>query len=99
MLIVLKLLKELVQWEIKEVTDREQVRRALKSCFSSKQLGNEEFLAELVGDACSKFTNKKLIKNSFELIKENKSNFQSAFFSNSINSKFYYLIFNQFNFL
>lgn len=28
------------------------VKKALKSCFSSKQLGNEEFLAELVGNAC-----------------------------------------------
>ena len=46
--------KELVCSELKEVTNKEMVKRALKSCFSSKQLGNEEFLADLVGNACSK---------------------------------------------
>jgi hypothetical protein len=43
---------ELVLWELKDLNNREQVRRALKTCFSSKQLGNEDFLAELVGNAC-----------------------------------------------
>jgi T-complex protein 1 subunit theta len=60
-----ELLPKLVLWDIKDLTNVEQVRRALKTCFSSKQLGNEEFLSELVGDACS--NSKILFKNSFLL--------------------------------
>ncbi|RNA28639.1 T-complex 1 subunit theta isoform X2 [Brachionus plicatilis] len=37
---------------IKDLHNRDLVKKALKSCFSSKQLGNEDFLSELVGDAC-----------------------------------------------
>ena len=44
---------ELVATEIKDLTNKELVKQALKSCFSSKQLGNEDFLSELVGNACS----------------------------------------------
>ena len=36
------------------MNSKEQVKKALKTSFSSKQLGNEDFLAELVTDACSK---------------------------------------------
>lgn len=46
--------KELVCSEVKDLHNQDLVKKALKSCFSSKQLGNEEFLAELVGNACSK---------------------------------------------
>ena len=46
--------KALVSSELKDLNDKVLVKRALKSCFSSKQLGNEEFLADLVGNACSK---------------------------------------------
>ena len=34
------------------------VRKALRACFSSKQLGYEDFLSDLVGNACSKLENK-----------------------------------------
>lgn len=49
---VQEILPKLVCSELKEITNKEMVKRALKSCFSSKQLGNEEFLADLVGNAC-----------------------------------------------
>lgn len=39
--------------EVKDLFNANLVRQALKSCFSSKQLGNEDFLADLVGNACS----------------------------------------------
>jgi hypothetical protein len=46
-------IEELVSTEIKDLKNKELVKQGLKSCFSSKQLGYEDFLAELVGDACS----------------------------------------------
>jgi len=49
---VQEILPKLVSWEVKDLTELATVKRALKSCFSSKQLGNEEFLSELVGTAC-----------------------------------------------
>jgi hypothetical protein len=49
---------ELVVKEVKDLANKDLVRQALKSCFSSKQLGNEEFLSELVGNACSNALNK-----------------------------------------
>jgi len=51
----------LVCSEVKDLTNKESVKRALKACFSSKQLGYEEFLSELVGNACSKFNFKTII--------------------------------------
>lgn len=45
---------ELIALEVKDLYDIKSVKMALKSCFSSKQLGNEEFLSDLVGNACSK---------------------------------------------
>lgn len=50
----LEILPKLVCAEVKDLHNQELVRKALKSCFSSKQLGNEEFLSELVGNACMK---------------------------------------------
>jgi len=49
-----EILPKLVNTEIKDLYDINVVKRALKSCFSSKQLGNEDFLADLVGNACIK---------------------------------------------
>lgn len=49
-----EILPKLVSMEVKDLTDVNSVRLALKSCFSSKQLGNEEFLSDLVGNACIK---------------------------------------------
>lgn len=49
---VQEILPKLVCSEAKDLLDKQLVRKALKSCFCSKQLGNEEFLSELVGDAC-----------------------------------------------
>lgn len=47
-----ELLPKLVCSELKDLTNQALVKKALKSCFSSKQLGNEDFLADLVGNAC-----------------------------------------------
>jgi len=47
-----ELLPKLVVKEVKDLANKDLVKQALKSCFSSKQLGNEEFLSELVGNAC-----------------------------------------------
>jgi len=47
-----EILPKLVCSEVKDLTNKESVKRALKACFSSKQLGYEEFLSELVGNAC-----------------------------------------------
>ena len=46
--------KELVCHEVKDLTNFDLVKQSLKSCFSSKQLGYEDFLSDLVGNACSK---------------------------------------------
>jgi len=50
----LLLFKELVCHEIKDLKNFDLVKQSLKSCFSSKQLGFEDFLSDLVGNACSK---------------------------------------------
>jgi T-complex protein 1 subunit theta len=50
-------LKELVVSELKDMRDEAAVKSAIKSCFSSKQLGNEDFLSNLVVNACSKRLN------------------------------------------
>lgn len=46
-----EILPKLICWEVKDLRDKEIVKRAMKSCFSSKQLGNEDFLSELVVNA------------------------------------------------
>lgn len=51
---VQEILPKLVTLEVKDLCNTELVRKGLKSCFSSKQLGNEDFLADLVGNACIK---------------------------------------------
>jgi T-complex protein 1 subunit theta len=48
------ILPKLICHEIKDLRNIEQAKRAMKSCFSSKQLGNEDFLADLVVNACCK---------------------------------------------
>ncbi len=57
-LVTFCLFSELVVKEVKDLTNKDLVKQALKSCFSSKQLGNEEFLSELVGNACSNYSQK-----------------------------------------
>jgi len=47
-----EILPKLVCSEVKELTKIDLVKRALKACFSSKQLGYEDFLSDLVGNAC-----------------------------------------------
>ena len=47
-----EILPKLVCNEIKDLTDVELTKKAMKSCFSSKQLGNEDFLSDLVTKAC-----------------------------------------------
>lgn len=49
-----EIIPKLVCHEIKDLTNLEVVKQALKSCFSSKQLGYEDFLSNLVGTACIK---------------------------------------------
>lgn len=51
---VKEILPKLVCHEIKDLTNFEMVKQSLKSCFSSKQLGFEDFLSDLVGNACMK---------------------------------------------
>jgi len=46
------ILPKLVCNELKDLHDKTLVANAMKSCFSSKQLGNEDFLSELVTTAC-----------------------------------------------
>lgn len=48
----LELLPGLVCHEIKDYRDIEQVKEGLRTAVMSKQLGNEDFLAELIGKAC-----------------------------------------------
>jgi len=49
-----EILPKLICHEIKDLTNIDLVKQALKSCFSSKQLGYEDFLSNLVGTACIK---------------------------------------------
>jgi len=46
------ILPELVCYTVKDLRDGEEVTRAIKSSISSKQYGNEDFLAELITKAC-----------------------------------------------
>lgn len=49
-----EILPKLICHEIKDLSNLDLVKQSLKSCFSSKQLGYEDFLSELVGSACLK---------------------------------------------
>lgn len=49
-----EILPKLVCHEIKDLKNIDLVKQSLKSCFSSKQLGFEDFLSDLVGNACMK---------------------------------------------
>lgn len=49
-----EILPKLVCHEIKDLKNFDLVKQSLKSCFSSKQLGFEDFLSDLVGNACMK---------------------------------------------
>ena len=44
---------DLVIGELKNLRDKTEVKKALKTAIMSKQYGNEDFLAKLIADACS----------------------------------------------
>jgi len=48
----IEILPELVCYTVKDLRDVTEVTRAIKSSISSKQYGNEDFLAELIVKAC-----------------------------------------------
>jgi len=48
----IEILPSLKCWEVTDPRDLEQVKKALRTTIMSKQFGNEDFLAELVGKAC-----------------------------------------------
>ena len=45
---------DLVVGKVKDLTDREEVTKAIRTAVMSKQHGNEDFLGQLITDACSK---------------------------------------------
>lgn len=47
-------LLELVCSSISDTTSKEEVVKGIKTSLASMQYGNEDFLADLVADACSK---------------------------------------------
>ncbi|XP_002732584.2 T-complex protein 1 subunit theta-like [Saccoglossus kowalevskii] len=60
----LEILPELSCGSIKDITDKEDVTRVIKSSIMSKQYGNEDFFAKLVTEACmSVYSNKKVVFN------------------------------------
>ena len=44
---------DLVVGKVKDLTDREEVTKAIRTAVMSKQHGNEDFLGQLIADACS----------------------------------------------
>ncbi len=46
---------DLVVEKVTDLRDKQTIRKAIKSSVMSKQYGNEEFLVDLITDACSKF--------------------------------------------
>ena len=49
----LELLPDLEVAKVKDLSNREDVMRAVRTAIMSKQYGNEDFLAGLITDACS----------------------------------------------
>lgn len=47
-----QILEELVTDKIKDINDKEEVKKVIKTAVMSKQYGNEDFLASLIVDAC-----------------------------------------------
>ncbi len=45
---------DLVVGKLKDMGDKAEVSKAIRTSVMSKQHGNEDFLAELIADACSK---------------------------------------------
>jgi T-complex protein 1 subunit theta len=48
----LKILEKSVVEELKDIKDKKSVSRAMKATISSKQYGNEEFLTDIISEAC-----------------------------------------------
>ncbi|KAG8038479.1 hypothetical protein G9C98_006175 [Cotesia typhae] len=48
----LEFLKSLVAYEITDVRNVDEVKKGLRAAIMSKQYGNEDFLAELISEAC-----------------------------------------------
>ncbi|XP_053397377.1 T-complex protein 1 subunit theta-like isoform X2 [Mercenaria mercenaria] len=59
----LEILPDLVCEQQKDLRDRTQVARAIKTSLMSKQYGNEDFLAKLVADACVSIMSEKVTFN------------------------------------
>ena len=53
-LIIIFCMTDLVSGELKDLTDKEAVTKAIRASVMSKQYGNEDFLSQLISDACSK---------------------------------------------
>ena len=47
-------LADLAVQKVKDLSDKEEVRKAIRTSVMSKQHGNEDFLAKIIADACSK---------------------------------------------
>jgi len=50
----LEILPKLVIQEVKDVRDKKAILAPIRTSVMSKQYGNEEFLAKLIVQACSK---------------------------------------------
>ncbi len=51
----LEILETLSCYEVKDISNKEEVKKVVKAAVMSKQYGNEEFLANLVGIFLTKY--------------------------------------------
>ncbi len=47
-----ELLESLVSYTVQDIRNKEEVVKAIRSCISSKQYGNEDFISGLIADSC-----------------------------------------------
>lgn len=62
----LEVLETLSCHEVKDISDKEAVNKVIRTSVMSKQLGNEDFLANLVGRWASFYMFKQLFLSGFE---------------------------------
>lgn len=48
-------LQDLVCYKVKDPRNKSEVCKGIRTAIMSKQYGNEEFLSNLIADACSKY--------------------------------------------
>ncbi|KAK5577652.1 hypothetical protein RB653_002595 [Dictyostelium firmibasis] len=67
-----EIIESMVVYNLKDITDKKEVSKCLKSAIASKQYGYEEFLSEIITNACLQVLPKKAVNFNIDNVRVTK---------------------------